>query len=263
MSSAIGEFAIGLSPIEAANFIPRRTTPSTQTKVLPSYLYQQYNDDDDLQAFVVAQNEIAQQYITWFATVSIPVYANNPLVTGSFLDWVALGLYGMKRPALPSGQAQNLGPYNTITYNSLTYNELQVKGPQDYYVTDDDIFRRILTWHLYKGDGKVFNIRWLKRRIKRFLTGTDGTLGETDQTYDISITFGVDNQVNINLQSIRRFARGGAIYGFGLYNDFQYNEFETEAVVIPISPYVRIFKAAVDSGALELPFQFTYVVNIN
>ena len=28
-----------------------------------------------------------------------------------------------------------------------------------------------MTWHLYKGDGKTFNTRWLKRRVMRFLTG--------------------------------------------------------------------------------------------
>ena len=39
----------------------------------------------------------------------------------------------------------------------------------------DDVFKRILTWHFYKGDGKNFSVRWLKRRIWRFLQGANGT----------------------------------------------------------------------------------------
>jgi len=48
------------------------TAPTTLTKVIPSYLYQEYSDDDDLQAFVMAYNGLAQQYVTWFATSPSP-----------------------------------------------------------------------------------------------------------------------------------------------------------------------------------------------
>ena len=44
-------------------------------------------------------------------------------------------------------------------------------GPDDIVVADDDTYRRCLTWHYQKGDGKYFNIRWLKRRVMRFERG--------------------------------------------------------------------------------------------
>jgi len=257
----------GVAIYEAPNFTEASdqfgpTGPVTLTNVIPSYLYVQYADDDDLQAFVRAYNEMAQQYVTWFATISLPVYTSNT-INSALLDWVAEGLYGMKRPVLPSGLSQNLGMLNTIQLNTLPLNVEELLGPPDYYLVDDDVFKRILTWHLYKGDGKLFDIRWLKRRVMRFLTGINGGQGETDQTYQISISFGVDGEVNINLQSIQRFATGGALLGFGLMNDFQLNELETDYVVVPISPVAPIFKAAVESGVLELPFQYTWIVNIN
>jgi hypothetical protein len=236
--------------------------PTTQTKVIPSYLYWEYSDDEDLRAFVATYNAFAQLYITWFATVMMPVYT-NPNVSGSFLDWVGLGLYGMKRPVLPSGNSQNLGMLNTIAMNTLVLDQEKLVGPPVYYVTDDDTYRRILTWHLWKGGSKIFNIRGLKRRLKRFLSGHDGTAGQTDTTYDISVTFGANYQVNINLQSTRRYSTGGAILNAGLMNAFMMDELDSLSVQFPVSPLVPQLKAAITAGVLELPFQFTYIVNVN
>lgn len=237
--------------------------PTTLTVVIPSYLYQQYNDDEDLAGFVHVFNQMTQQYVTWFAGVRLPVYADNPQVTSTLLDFVGEGLYDIKRPVLPSGNNPAKGPLNTYVFNEMALDDYDAGGPSQFYVTNDDLYRRTLTWHLYKGDGKLFDIQWLKRRVIRWLTGTDGTPGQTDQTYSVSVTFGADHQVNINLQSTRRYANGGAIMGAGLMNDFYLNEYETTSVQLPVSPYVREFKAAVENGSLQLPFQFTWVVNIN
>ena len=43
-------------------------------KVIRSYLYQQYADDEDLQAFVAWFNAEGQEYVGWFASISLPVY---------------------------------------------------------------------------------------------------------------------------------------------------------------------------------------------
>lgn len=236
--------------------------PTTVTKTLPSYLYQQYNDDEDLQAFVDAYNQMAQQYVTFFATIGLPIYSGDQ-IQGSLLDWVAAGIYGMTRPVLPFGVGQTLGPFNTAMFNTIAFNTFELHGPPNYYLTSDDIFKRILTWHLYRGDGFTFNIRWLKRRVERFLTGTNGDGGSTDQTYDVSVTFGTDNEVNINLQTTRRLAKGGSIYNSGAFNSFAFNQFDTEAINLPSSPLIPIFKAAVQAGVLELPFQYTFIVNTN
>jgi hypothetical protein len=249
-----------------ADFVPFSGTfppegPTTLKKVLPSYLYQEYNDDDNLQGFVAAQNEITQGDVDWFVNIGLPVYT-NPLIVGPLLDLVALGIYGMTRPALPSGYNRNIGPYNTFLFNQLDFNQELIIGNQNYYATSDDIFKRILTWHLYKGDGKVFDVQWLKRRIMRFLFGVNGTDPPVDNTYPISVTFGVGGQVNISIGLGKRTVVGGAIYNMMDFNGAYFNELDTTFDPGPAIPSALILKSAIASGALELPFQFTYVVNV-
>ena len=234
--------------------------PTTLLKVIPSYLYQEYNDDDDLQAFVDSQNEITQGDVDWFVNINLPVYT-SPSIAGPLLDLVAFGIYGMTRPALPSGTNRNIGPYNTWLYNQIAYNQLKVIGNQDYVATSDDIFKRILTWQLYKGDGKVFNIRWLKRRIMRFLFGANGTDPPAVTTYPISVTFGPANQVNINIGLGTRTVTGGALYNAFAYNQTAYNQLNSFYTPAPGIPTAAILKEAILSGAVELPFQFSYTVN--
>lgn len=232
--------------------------------IIPSYLYQEYNDDDDLQAFVRAYNEYAQAFLDWFIELDLPIYTKAP-VSGALLDWVAEGLYGMARPSLGGSDAMDLiGPYDTYAYNELGANEFVVGASiSAAFVITDDVFRRILTWHFYKGDCKVFNIRWLKRRIVRFLLGTNGQDFNVDTTYQVSVTFGPGNQVNINFASSTSAFTGGA-----LYNEFGYNElpevngFSSTVTPLPPVPNVALFRACVLAGFLELPFQFTYVINI-
>lgn len=261
---------------------PPWTPPTyvTALKVLRSYLYQEYNDDEDLQVFVLAYNDMAQAYITWFTTVLLPKFAQNELVSGELLDWIGIGLYGMPRPTLASGQRRSLGLFNTAMFNEAMFNENILLDPSDLFVTDDDTYKRILTWHLYKGDGKQFNVRWLKRRVQRFLTGSNGGQGVTagtmsddakypadfyppDQTYNISVTFGANDQVNINLQSTHRSVLSGAMFNAGMFNEFEFNELGTIATYTESNPWAPVFKSAVESGALELPFQYDFVVNIN
>lgn len=246
--------------------------PGVLRAVIPSYLYQQYTDDDDLQAFVAAFNEMARAYIEWFALYNPADYTQDH-IQGVVLDWVAAGLYGMVRPALPLGHFRTVGPLNTWVMNTWPLNTFQIVPPSDFQLTTDDVFKRILTWHLEKGDGDVFNIRWLKRRVERFLTGINGTAGITnanptpalapDQTYDVSVTFGTGNDVNINFQRVRRRFIGGALLNTFALNTTYLNEFDSESVTFPISPLAPIFKAAVDAGVLELPFQFKFIVNIS
>jgi hypothetical protein len=200
----------------------------TISKILPSYLYEQYHDDDSLQAFVDAYNEYAQEYLDAFLSIGLPIYTE---LSGDLLDWVGEGLYGISRPTLSTASYQTIGAYNTYAYNYLIgYNQSYVLTESSAtYITTDDIYKRILTWHFFKKDGKVFTVEWLKRRIKRFLTGTNGIAPEISSTDDISITFGNNNTVYIS-SSISTY------------------------------PYMNIFQAAVDSGILELPFQFDYNV---
>lgn len=205
--------------------------PTGLTKTINSYLYQEYQDDDDVQDFVDSYNKITQQYVDTFNNLNLPIYT-NPNISGSFLDWLAQGLYGLSRPALSSGKKKTIGPLNTYVMNKLAPNQRKTLTKNDIVVTTDDIFKRILTWHFFKGDGKQFDIRWLKRRIIRFLNGVDGTNIDVSDTSTVSVVFTGRSSVLITISPV-----GSA------------------AIAV-------IFQEAVSSGALELPFQYTYTVNV-
>lgn len=197
------------------------------TKIIPSYLYQEYSDDADIQALVDAWNQIAQTYVDWFNSVNLPIYT-GPVVSGSLLDWVGQGLYGVTRPVLPFGVSSDDGLYNALQFNELAFNETNISNASSF-VTTDDIYRRVITWAFFKGDGRQFTIPWLKRRIMRFLLGVDGINFNVDKTYDISVTF-AGTIVNIEVPASYDAA--------------------------------QIFQAAIESGVLEFPFQFTPSVTL-
>ena len=229
--------------------------------IIPAYLYLQYSDDSDLQAFIAAFNSQSQSYLDWFNSINLPIYTGDP-ISGTLLDWVAQGLYGLIRPVLPSGINQSTGTYNTYAYNTQTYNTYDLIGPSTYYATNDDVFKRVITWCFYKGDGFQFNIRWLKRRIERFLNGVNGTAPNIDETYQISVSFGVGNIVSIRISDGVSVETGGAIYNDYAFNTLAYNSIT--ATFMPLTPLALapILQAAIDAGVLPLPFQYTYVVTI-
>lgn len=198
------------------------------TNIIKAYLYEQYADDADIQALVDAWNAIAQEYVGWFNTVMLPIYTGQ-VVAGDLLDWVAEGLYGFVRPVLPFGTSSNDGLYNALFFNELAFDDSNISSSGSF-VTNDDTYRRVITWHFFKGDGHQFTIPWLKRRVMRFLLGTNGISYNVDQTYDVSVTFGIGGQVTITIPSTY--------------------------------VYASIFQAAVESGALELPFQRTWIVTL-
>lgn len=197
-------------------------------KFIGSYLYQEYNDDVNLQAFVSAFNSIAQEYVDWFNGINYPVYASNPNLAGPVLDWVGASLYGYPRPVLSGSAGQLLGAIGTTYIGELAIGATEQIGSMDNYVTSDDIYKRCLTWHLYKGDGKQFSIKWLKRRIMRFLYGMDGSDFIIDQTYPVSVTIS-DAAVTITLVNTPLYTSS-------------------------------VFSAAVASGVLELPPFYTYTI---
>lgn len=183
-----------------------------------SVLYVQYNDDDDLQAFVAAYNAAAAYYAAWFTNANLPIYTQ---LTGSLLDWVALGLYGFTRPTIEAVGVAALGPLNTAQLNTIVLNGYKAGTPSTFAQATDDLFQRIMTWHLYKGDGKVFTLKWLKRRVKRFLYGANGKDVNVADTSKISISISTDfvtidltrvNDVSMTLlQNFLYIVEGGLI----------------------------------------------------
>lgn len=201
------------------------------TSILPCYVYQQYNDDPNIVAFFAALNNMQQSYLDAFNALNLPIYTQDP-VSGVLLDWVALGLYGLKRPYLPAANSstQLVGAYNTVVYNRLPYNSIGDVSSPDFVAVNDDVFRRVITWWFYKGDGTVLNIAWLKRRIERFLTGANGVDPGISSTLDISVTFTTAHDVTITLAAATTNA--------------------------------ALFKQAMDSGILQVPFQYVFTVTL-
>jgi hypothetical protein len=157
-------------------------------KIIPAYPFVQYRDDPYVVAFFEAYNEMAQEYLDSLNNLNLPCWT-SPAVTGNLLDWVALGIYGEKRPLLQTSEeviAQ--GIYDTFKYNSLPYNYLKAYVPGAAIYVSDDHFKRMLTWNFYKGDGTHFCIPWLKRRLARFIHGANGIDPPLQHTYDISVT---------------------------------------------------------------------------
>src|SRR5579859_3473841 len=121
MAQPLGSFVLGESVLGGA--VLGYANTSTLQEVIPSYLYVEYNDDEDLQAFVTAFNAIAQQYVDFFNQINLPIYTSSS-ISGALLDWVAQGIYGMTRPSLPgAGSTLIYGPFNTYAFNKLAFNQ--------------------------------------------------------------------------------------------------------------------------------------------
>ena len=234
-----------------------------QTTLTPAYVYREYADDQNIQALNTSFNQLAQEYVTWFNTIGLPVYTG---LNGAMLDWVATGLYGLARPVLTDGApvpAVLGGLYGDTKYGVRQYGQY-IKGmppsPATFYFTSDDIYKRILTWRFYKGDGFYFSIPWLKRRIARFLIGTDGTAPNIDNTDIISVTINNAHVVTIS------FLAGNVInvlngrYGTNQYGRQQYGGFIATSQKYPSNQYIKYFSDAVKNGVLALPFQYQYIV---
>lgn len=228
------------------------------TTFLYAYAYQQYQDDADVKAFFTAYTQIGQQYLDSINALQLPIYS-GPNLTGALLDWVMVGLYDIVRPALPRTEGYAIGPYGTTYYGQISYAVRRAITPSQFYETTDDIYKRIGTWALWKGDGKVFNIRWLKRRVMRFLTGENGTPGETGQTYRVSVTM-VGSMVTIRIFAGVRTITGPVSYGTFSYGTKSYGRLISTYVAYPNAELAPILQSAIDAGVLELPFQFTYDV---
>lgn len=272
------------------------------TSVIPSYLYQEYTDDDDLQGFVEAQNIMQQDYVDTFNALNLPIYT-GPIVAGALLDWVGRGLYGMARPVIGSEFKSLFGPLNTWGCNWLVpmwdeftpsmevvfgLNVLEKYDFEELVSTNDDIYRRVLTWHFYKGDGNYFSARLLKRRIWRFLYGLDGKSPESvdwwpndnsiADTEQISVSLGSGRNVTIRFVLGKRTVTGGAILNMFGCNGFQpaygvtppwdighntfcgitLNDLEGPYQQYPPLPYMTTFKEALDLGVLEVPYQYHF-----
>lgn len=200
-------------------------------EIVPSYLYQQYADDDNLQAFVDVQNAIQQGYLDWFNATPLGVYT-SPNIYGPLLDWIGNGLYGIARPVF-STVATNImvndiagQPLDTMAINATSHSQ---SGSTT--LANDDYYKRVLTWCTYVGDGRFCNFQVLRKRIARFLFGANGG--------DITIS---------QAQAVSVAVQGGTAISV--------------AIGIPAGQSSSYFSQAISTGTLPFPFMLTPVVTI-
>lgn len=196
-------------------------------KIIPGYVFQQFADDDNIQAFNTAQNELATQFLLWANTLNLPIYTGG-IISGALLDWVAEGLYGISRPSITTGSMVAVAATASYPTSAVATGGRKVTKNEALQSTSDDVFRRVITWNFYKGDGFVFSVQWLKRRVLRFLNGANGISPTIDQTYAVSV----------------------AISGITF----------TITVATGNAAMVSILNALINSGACATPFQYKFSV---
>jgi len=172
-----------------------------------AYLYYQYQDDLDLKLIMDVHNDHLQAYLDAFNELNLPIYTQH---TGLMLDWVAKGIYGFDRPTIATGESTaGLGLLNNQQFNALEFNCFINGSTPGYQTLTDDEFKRLLHWHLFLGDDFIFNVEWLKRRIKRFIS-------------DWFIAIDDISNISITLPS-REFQAGMGFLGFTEFNTIQFN----------------------------------------
>ena len=219
------------------------TSVTTTKNTIPSYLYFQYLDDTNLPSFISAYNQSTQAYLDWFNNANLPIYTQ---LSGSLLDWVGAGIYGQPRPNFSYLVIAPLVGTVAGAAISSTYKDSMQTTPLGLTTSaspttivnitvNDDIYKRVLTWNFYKGDGMQWSIPWFKRRIHRFLNGPDGIDMPIAFTQDVSVDFVVGSnpqQVNVNIYT---------------------SDLDTG----------HIFAGALEYGVLQVPFRFKFVVLVS
>ena len=161
----------------------------TTTDIIKSYPYVQFADDENITAWFDAYNTYAQQYLDWFNNTPLAVYTRSE-ISGALLDWVANGVYGCYRTPMAFGNSRSIGPLNTYTPNYIPFNPVKELSDVTSFTMTDNIFKRVITWNFYKGDGVQISIPWLKKRIARF-TGLN--------FMDVSVTVGDNRAVMVKI----------------------------------------------------------------
>ncbi|HAU3240232.1 TPA: hypothetical protein ACIPVM_002921 [Salmonella enterica subsp. diarizonae serovar 50:k:z35] len=220
--------------------------------IIRSYLYTQYNDDDNIRAFVTAYNTMAKNIYDWMRSANLPIFVGG-YNAGDQLRWIARGIYGVKPPVLESGRQLVIGAFNTCTFNTVPFNTRRVINQSEQVVVSDDLFKRIMTWNFYKGDGFYFTIPWLKRRIMRFITGVNGVDVVNDQHWSISVLFS-GGGASVSIINGFRKLTDSSVYNAQTFNSRAYNQKTSVLIKSNEYEYASLFKQAFDSGLLHMPF---------
>lgn len=224
--------------------------------VVPAYVYSQFSDDPDIQAFFAGLNTQAQGYVDWFNSTPLSVYTNQN-INGPLLDWIGEGLYGIKRPSLSTLSTRSYGNYNSVPYNTLAFNTRRQVSSGTAQMASDDLYKRTLTWYAYLGDGRQMSIQWLRRRVARFLFGVNGS--------DVTANF--FSRISIAQPPVAF----SSAYGQPPYNTQAYNSRKSRKIlaaralqiILPPGQISQQFQILMNAGYLALPFQVKFTVLIS
>jgi hypothetical protein len=228
---------------------------SPLAEVVPTYVYGQFSDDPDIQAFFAGLNTTAQGYTDWFNETPLSVYTSEA-ISGPLLEWIGTGLYGVGRPSLSTLSSRSYGNYNSVPYNTLAFSSRRQISSGTAQLASDDLYKRTLTWYNYLGDGRQMSIQWLRRRVARFIFGVNGTDVTADKFWQISI-----------IQPPVAFS---ASYGTPPYNTQAYSTRKNRKIpaahalqiILPPGQISRQFQILVNAGFLVLPFQVKFTIVI-
>ncbi len=219
--------------------------------VVPAYVYVQYNDDPYVTAFFTAYNELAQGYLNWFNETPLPVWT-SPSISGGLLDFIGTNLYDTPRPVISSESSSSSGAMATDPMATQAMASFILNTSGTAQSASDDLYKRVLTWVLYRGDGKQATIEWLRRRIARFLYGTNGS--------DIDV--GLITNVSISDQGTQTVgAYGTYAYGTQAYGTITQETYTSGGILFITIPNLTVsqaFIAMFRGGFLPAPFQMTY-----
>lgn len=227
------------------------------TSTIPAYAYWQYQDDENIVAWFQAYNGFSQSNLDAINGYQLPIYFAQ---SGALLSFAASSIYGIERPFLSSGGMRVVGPLNTVTIDTLEINALDLINDSSGFIADDLTYQRIVQWNTFKGDGFDFTIRWLKRRVERFLRGATFP----DQTYEVSVTFTGPYAALISIVETNNRQIGGPLYAGAGYaqGDIALAETLTTPTDRVPAELASALQAAINSGVLLLPFQYTFTVQI-
>lgn len=224
-----------------------------------AYLYAQYSDDATLQAFMDAFNGIAQGYLDWFNGTPLSVYTDAS-ISGPLLDWAAQGVYGIERPVISNETTTEYGEWNTAPWNTVPFNGFVITISGSAQIASDDVFKRLMTWILYRGDGVQMTMQWLRRRVARFIYGVNGGDIDIGLLQNVSIAAGGQSATNIiagtNAAATNSMATNSAKPKIGASGSSVYN------ITIPNLPASQSFLALVKAGMIPMPMQFDFEVTI-
>lgn len=273
--SGFGQFTFGVSPFGAGSAAPPAaanvlsvpnisvgTSPPAAypiaTQIIPQYLYVEYSDDDDLQAMFATWNAMAQGYISWFNATPLALYT-GPNMVGPLLDWCAEGIFGISRPIISTLKTLFQGGLNALPINSVAVNGNVLTQTGSAVIASDDIYKRVLTWWLYRGDGPQMTTQWIKRRVARFLAGINGsdvtypTASNPSVVWSIADTVivGAVNTMAANTMAMNASGVVGSRTGA-----------QTATITVPSSSIAMTMQTLIADGVLGLPFQYQFVVSL-